>query len=191
MKKPTEDKYERLGAYHWRDYALGHPKFFSNTMEAFYRGHVNYILRDFNSRKKGSVLDVGCGDGLIACVLRWSGWDMEGIDLSKKGIGLARLKCPTVDFGVEDIFKKTGRYDYVLASEIIEHLPNPEEFLQKIKALFTKEALITTPNKIYHEKLEPEHFIEYNEQEFLNLLKKHFSKVQVETNGVHLYAWVS
>jgi len=191
MKKPIKDKYEKLGAYHWRDYAMGHPKFFSNTMEAFYRGHANYIVRDFNKRKKGTVLDVGCGDGLITCMLRWSGWDIKGIDISEKGIELANMKCPTVEFELKDIFKEKGKFDYILASEIIEHLPNPDEFLEKIKNLFTKEAMITTPDRVFHEKPDPYHFIEYNKQEFANLLKKHFSQVQIETNGVHLYAWVS
>ena len=185
-----KDKYEKLGDYHWKDYGRGHPKLYGNVIEVLYRSHVNYITRDFSKRKKGTILDVGCGDGLITCILRWDGWNIEGIDISEKAIEIATKKCPTVEFKVKDIFDEKRQFDYLLASEIIEHLPNPIEFLQKIKKLFKRESLITTPNRIYHEKPDPYHFKEYNEKEFLLLLKKHFSKVQIEANGTHLYAWV-
>ena len=72
--------------------------------------------------------------------------------------------------------------DYVLCSEVIEHLPNPDEFLEKVKSLFRIEALITTPKKDYYRQTDKFHLTEYNIFEFENF--------QVEATEYHLYAWI-
>jgi len=174
------DKYKRLGAYHWDSY--------KNNLE--YKTHVDYIVENWKKRSKGTLLDVGCGDGLISCFLAESGFKVKGIDIESEGIKLAKRKCLSVVFKVKDVFNINEQFDYLLASEVIEHLSNPDEFLQKIKGIFRKEALVTTPNKDYYKHIDPYHMKEYNIYEFENLLKKYFKIFQVQKSDYHLYGWV-
>src|SRR3990167_1078769 len=60
-------KYETLGDYHHREYA-------ANTI---YAAHARRVRNWITEHR---VLDVGCGDGLITCLLRDKGHDVEGID---------------------------------------------------------------------------------------------------------------
>lgn len=82
------------------------------------------------------------------------------------------------------------QFDYLLSSEVIEHLPNPDEFLQKIKGLFRKEALITTPKRDYYKQPDLYHFKEYSIFEFESLLEKYFKSFQIRASEYHLYGWV-
>ncbi len=176
------DKYRKYGAYHWGSY-------YKNPL-GLYKIYVNYILDNFKEKPKGSLLDVGCGDGLISYLLAENGFKVKGIDIEAEAIRLAQEKNPLGDFEVKDIFEVGDPFNYLLASEVIEHLPNPDEFLQKIKCLFRKEALITTPNKNYYKQPDPYHLREYTIYEFESLLEKHFRRFQIQFNKNNLYAWI-
>jgi len=174
------DKYDRLGAYHWRCY----------VDDPVYRRHVNYIIDNFKEKLTGSVLDVGCGDGLISCLLAKNGFAVKGIDVEKEGIRLGQQKCPSVDFEVKDVFDVNEQFHYLLASEVIEHLSCPDAFLRKVKELTTKEALITTPKRNYYKQPDPHHVREYSICEFESLLEKYFETFQIQSNEHHMYAWI-
>jgi glycosyltransferase involved in cell wall biosynthesis len=174
------DKYIKFGAYHWNSY----------KNDPIYSGHVDHIIDNFGGKAKGTLLDVGCGDGLISSFLAEKGFKVKGIDKEGEGIRLAQRKSSSVDFEVKDIFDVHEQFDYLLASEVIEHLSIPDEFLQKIKGLFRREALITTPKRDYYKEPDPYHFREYSIYEFENLLKKYFKRFQVQVNEYHLYGWI-
>ncbi|MBW8003050.1 MAG: glycosyltransferase [Planctomycetes bacterium] len=173
-------KYKLHGAYHWDLY----------KSDLIYTKHVDCIVENFAKKAKGSLLDVGCGDGLISSLLAKSGFKTKGIDKENEGIRLARGKCSSVDFEVKDIFDVNEQFDYLLASEIIEHLPDADKFLQKIKGLFKKEAFVTTPNKNYYNRMDPYHTKEYSIYEFELLLEKYFEISQFNSTEHHLYAWI-
>jgi len=183
-KIDVSEKYKERGAYHWIDY--------KQTLD--YRHHADYIARKFND-KKGTLLDVGCGDGLISVLLSQE-LSVTGIDIDELAIWLAKKKLKRVQemidvkvkFMVKDVFKINTKFDYLLASEVIEHLPNPDKFLKKIKSLFREGALITTPKK--KGKIDIHHYREYTRKEFEELLDEYFDFVDVCVGKQNLYAWV-
>lgn len=78
---------------------------------------------------------------------------LVGVDISEKGIELLRHQVPGeyVVGNVErlDDLHFGGGVDLVIASELIEHLPNPGLFLTGLRRLMDRtgaDALITTPN---------------------------------------------
>jgi len=180
QKRSRFDKYRNLGAYHWDSY----------KHDPIYKDHVDYIVSNFEGRLKGSLLDLGCGDGLISSFASEMGFEVKGIDVENEGIRLARIKSPSIAFEVKDLFEVNQQFDYVLSSEVIEHLSNPDEFLEKVKSLFRIEALITTPNKDYYGKTDTYHFMEYSIFEFEKLLEKYFKNFQIEASKYNLYAWI-
>jgi 2-polyprenyl-6-hydroxyphenyl methylase/3-demethylubiquinone-9 3-methyltransferase len=79
-----------------------------------------------------SVLDVGCGGGLLAETLARAGAQVTGIDLAPSMVETARLHALdsglTIDYRVEDataLLKSSVKYDVVTCMEMLEHVPDP------------------------------------------------------------------
>jgi methionine biosynthesis protein MetW len=96
-----------------------------------------------------SVLDLGCGPGVLLHYLqREKGIRGKGIDISENAVELCRKK--NVDADKADIihseFQLTGIYDYIVISEVLEHLSNPEQVMLKLSGKYNRYLLITVPN---------------------------------------------
>lgn len=96
-----------------------------------------------------TVLDIGCGDGTLLHYLQEAkGIRGKGIEVSEKAVELARGKG--IDVEKADVTKEdfgiTETYDYVIISEVLEHLPNSEELMLKVKDRFRKYLIVTIPN---------------------------------------------
>lgn len=86
-----------------------------------------------------SVLDVGCGPGQFATLLRDRGLEEYcGFDFSEKCIRQARLICPDYSFVVADAFEtdlfQTFHYDAVVCTEFLEHVECDIEILRQIRS---------------------------------------------------------
>jgi 2-polyprenyl-3-methyl-5-hydroxy-6-metoxy-1,4-benzoquinol methylase len=76
-------------------------------------------------KKKGSILDVGCGSGIpIARCLLNKGFDVTGIDVSEKMIGMAKQNFNTVPFSLADIndYEPGKLFDGIIAWDSLFHL---------------------------------------------------------------------
>jgi 2-polyprenyl-6-hydroxyphenyl methylase/3-demethylubiquinone-9 3-methyltransferase len=83
-----------------------------------------------------TLIDVGCGGGLMAEPLARLGFAVTGIDPSAQNITAARRHAEqsslAIDYragAVEDEAAAGRRYDVVLALEVIEHTADPDAFL--------------------------------------------------------------
>lgn len=89
-------------------------------------------------KKPGNLIDIGAGNGLILRFFRDKGFRVTGMELSKVQTKLMK-KSPLMK-GIKviqgDISKVQGEedYDYVLASDVIEHIEDDDKAL---KNLFT------------------------------------------------------
>ena len=80
-----------------------------------------------------SVIDVGCGGGILAESMARKGATVKGIDLAEKSIGVAKLhgleSGIAVDYEViatEAIAdREPEQYDLVTCMEMLEHVPDP------------------------------------------------------------------
>jgi 2-polyprenyl-6-hydroxyphenyl methylase/3-demethylubiquinone-9 3-methyltransferase len=79
------------------------------------------------------VLDVGCGGGILTEAMAQRGARVKGIDLSDKGLAVARLH--KLESGVEVDYesiaveqlaaREPDSYDVVSCLELLEHVPDP------------------------------------------------------------------
>jgi len=103
-----------------------------------------------------NLLDVGCGGGLLSEPMRRMGFTVTGLDASEKNIGTARAHAAqggldirylnqTVEqlAGVkEDFGSGEVQYDVVLCMEVIEHVTDPQAFLQTCASLVKPGGLL-------------------------------------------------
>jgi 2-polyprenyl-6-hydroxyphenyl methylase/3-demethylubiquinone-9 3-methyltransferase len=89
---------------------------------------------DGHARLSGkTVLDIGCGGGILAEAMAQRGATVTGIDLSEKALRVAELhlhesrlaityeKTSAEDFAA----RHPGRFDVITCMELLEHVPEP------------------------------------------------------------------
>lgn len=95
-------------------------------------------------KSKGAVLDVGCGVGTISLYLASKGHDVIGIDISSRAIKLAKSSAKQIGFkylkfensDVSTLNKfAVKKFDYVICSEVIEHVKDDKQLLKDIYKL--------------------------------------------------------
>jgi len=105
---------------------------------------------------KGTVLDIGCGDGTFLKYLRGKKPQLQlfGIDISPEAIeSLARkgIKGLVFDAEKESLSEKLEgtNVDYIVIMEVLEHLYHAEELIQEVRNLSPKCCFVTIPNLGY------------------------------------------
>jgi 2-polyprenyl-6-hydroxyphenyl methylase / 3-demethylubiquinone-9 3-methyltransferase len=90
-----------------------------------------------------SVLDVGCGGGILSEAMARAGARVLGIDLSRACVEVAELHALEATLAVEyravaaaDLaLERPGAYDLVTCMELLEHVPDPPAMLASLAAL--------------------------------------------------------
>ncbi len=91
-----------------------------------------------------SVLDVGCGGGILADSMARKGANVLGIDLSTKALKVAQMhaleaQTPRVDYrevSAEALAAEAaGQFDMVTCMEMLEHVPDPASVVQACATL--------------------------------------------------------
>lgn len=108
------------------------------------REKIMYELVGSGSR----VLDVGCGNSRLPLELKNKGVQVAVADLSE--LVLREYKKLDISGNAVDLEKITpgsvvGDYDYIIMSEVLEHIKNPEDVIRILKSR-TKRFLLTVPN---------------------------------------------
>ena len=96
--------------------------------------------------KDKEVLDAACGSGYGAKILQGVANSVEGVDIDRKTIEYARERYPDIDFYICDLNKgfPCGFYDVIVSFETIEHLSNPDYFLERVSES-CKEFIFSIP----------------------------------------------
>ena len=99
----------------------------------------------------GRILDVGCGDGKFLWALDSQQWDRTGVEFSEETVRLVNEKIDDVKLFEGDIFSaelKEGSFDVVTFWHVLEHLPRPQEVLERVRRLLSPGGwiFISLPN---------------------------------------------
>jgi ubiquinone/menaquinone biosynthesis C-methylase UbiE len=113
--------------------------------------HPGMVLLKSVAQKCDKILDFGCGEGTR---LNWIAKNKKsslGLDISQKGIELAKKKFPKLNFKKADLEKvqlKSNIFDLVYSAYVLEHLQNPEKVLKEAMRLLKPYGylLLIAPN---------------------------------------------
>jgi len=188
---------DRLGVYN-SDWVEGH----SNNPTAYdIAGHTARVVCSVLS-KRASVIDIGCGSGLLVDRLARMGYQAVGLDWSVSAIEYAnkhyqgRYMLANVEQGLDVGMK----FDCVVTSHILEHLENPYEFLQSVNDLLEPDGYLViavpnldwyNPKSIYRSVstiFDPEHVVGYSPKGVGKLLEANGYRVEFMTTRTHRLA---
>jgi SAM-dependent methyltransferase len=100
-------------------------------------------------RSPGTLLDIGCGPGLLLDEARTRGWRPLGVELSMWASGEARDRGFEVYSGpIETLGLPHGSIDAITTLDVIEHVPDPLDFARALHRLLAPGgvAFIATPD---------------------------------------------
>jgi len=96
-----------------------------------------------------TILDIGCGGGLIAEPFAKFGAQVTAIDASTKNIEVAKIHAEKsqlkIDYRVscaEEMAEKSEQFDVVFALEIVEHVADLENFIASCAKLLKPNGLL-------------------------------------------------
>ena len=98
--------------------------------------------------EKGSVLDLGCGDGVFLELLKNKGIEGRGLDISEVAIARAKskgLSAEQFDFGSQRLPFADNDFSLVVLLDVLEHLYQPPNILQEARRV-AKEVVVAVPN---------------------------------------------
>jgi 2-polyprenyl-6-hydroxyphenyl methylase/3-demethylubiquinone-9 3-methyltransferase len=111
--------------------------------------HYGRETGDINSLSSLSILDVGCGGGLICEPLARLGADVTGIDAVDESIEVAKSHAQLMSLSIEyktllpeDLAAKGQIYDVLINMEVIEHVADIEVFMDACAKLLKPGGLI-------------------------------------------------
>lgn len=103
-------------------------------------------------KPKSKVLDLGCGNSRLLFELREKkSCQVVGTDISPLVIaGLKQVGFEAFVANVEDpAFQISGHYDYIIMSELLEHLRDPEDLLKKLVPRAAN-FILSVPNSAFY-----------------------------------------
>ncbi len=166
-RNKTLSKYEHVfkneESYYGKKIVYSTPSF-NLDEEQFFRS-ANIKFKNLIGVVKGkNILDVGCGRGHISFYLAKKGANIIGIDLSANLIDQCKYMAEKLELNLE--FKvmnaqipdfEDGKFDIIVGSRAIHHLPDLDLFFRECKRLLKKKGYI-----VFIEPLKKNPIVELN-----------------------------
>ncbi len=99
--------------------------------------------------KNGSVLDVGCGDGLFLKKLRERNIGGVGLDISAEAVEKCKknnLNTVIFDFTRNKLPFHNNEFATVVTLDVLEHIYHPQQLLQELHRVCDEYLILSVPN---------------------------------------------
>lgn len=138
-----EMKYEELSDLYSNYYPRKNSTKEETLREATFKPGLAFKLKSYlfgtnnichQYAKPGSVvIDIGCGNGASLVELKNNGCTAYGTETDTNVARLAKELDLNIHIGdIADLPEKNLRFDFITASQLIEHIPNPGEFIDTL-----------------------------------------------------------
>jgi len=139
----------------------------SNTGDMCLKRRAKAIITSLSPKKNEIVLDAGCGDGFYLHLLsKFTNAHLIGLDDNPKALDLAKnyvksKRLKLVEGSVMKMPFNNNKFDKIICSEVLEHLPDDVGGLREFKRVLKKGGVlaITVPSHNYPFLWDPVSFI--------------------------------
>ena len=161
INKKEIDKFSKIANEWWNPEGKFKPLHKFNPIRIDYL--KKNIIKHFDIKNKKnnkplngvSILDIGCGGGLLSEPMCRLGAEITGIDASMKNINIAKLHAKKNKLNINYLcatpenLKAKDKFDVILNMEIVEHVENINFFLSSCSKLLKKNGImfVATINK--------------------------------------------
>ncbi len=123
---------------------------FREARQAYLRGKL-FAHKLTRWKKKGRLLELGCFNGFFLLGIREnSEWEVEGLEISSELCSFIKntLGIHCYAGTLEEAQVPEERFDFIVCHDLIEHINQPQIFLNKLHAILTTRGRvqIITPN---------------------------------------------
>jgi 2-polyprenyl-3-methyl-5-hydroxy-6-metoxy-1,4-benzoquinol methylase len=136
--------------------------------------HLNRYNFALSHLQNNKILDIACGTGYGSKILAQQN-EVIGVDISADAIDEAIQTAPDLTFicsGYQELILE-NKIDTIVSLETIEHLPDPEDFIQWChKILPIDGTLIISAPISYTTDLNSFHLSDFSESSFRNLIER-------------------
>jgi SAM-dependent methyltransferase len=166
----------------------------------FIVARLDEIVAGFASyRQTNRFLDIGSGGGSLLEAAKRAGWEAEGVEVSRTAVEHVRSLGFQVHWGeLAGASYPSGHFDVITASEVIEHVAEPEAMLKEIARILRPGGLLwaTTPHGRgvgarvmgleWENVIPPNHLQLFSSAGIKTLLRRAgFSRARVMTQGMN------
>lgn len=140
-----------------------------------------------------NAIDIGCGEGFIANYLNLPA--ITGVDISENALKIAKYRNQKYNFCMGSVYNlsfKRNSFDLVVATEVLEHLNEPELALEEIRRVSKKYCIFSVPNEPFFRTMnllrgknlkrygnDIEHVQNWSSGEFTSLVDRYFEILKV------------
>ena len=155
----------------------------------------------FAQAAPASILDVGCGEGVLTC--KWAerlgdgrvvGIDLEDPKLRDEWARRARPNLEYRTMPAENLPFEDGEFDAAAAIEVLEHVPDPEHTVSEMARVARRWLIVSVPREPLWRALNmargaylrdlgntPGHLNHWSKRGFIELLSKHGKVVEARS----------
>lgn len=140
-----------------------------------------------------NAIDIGCGEGFIANHLNLPA--ITGVDISENALKIAKYRNQEYNFCMGSVYNlsfKRNSFDLVVATEVLEHLNEPELALEEIRRVSKKYCIFSVPNEPFFRTMnllrgknlkrygnDIEHVQNWSSGEFTSMVDRYFEILKV------------
>jgi trans-aconitate methyltransferase len=153
---------------------------------------LKQILKAVEQSRAGSVLDLGCGEGLVDYYLLNSLPQLKliGADQDQQALEVARALNPCAQYQQLDARHTgwaEGSFDLVMANEVLEHLEDYHLVIQEAARVTKNFFLVSVPEWPFYQGTNfliganwktwgehPDHVVSFTQEKLQSALKPHF-----------------
>ena len=150
-------KGEELASYYESESYISHTDSNKTLTDKLYQFVKSFTLKrklslinSFNTEER-KLLDIGCGTGDFLLTCKNNGWTVVGVEPNSKAKNLAISKLNSnkkseIYSNLEDI--ETQNFDVITLWHVLEHVPNLENYILKLKSLLKPDGVlvVAVPN---------------------------------------------
>ncbi len=189
-------------AYYSEMFARSMLPVFDKRKEMIGRRKFTQTVSHWGGSKVGRVLDIGAGIGEVPDVFREAGWHTHAIEMNNVAVDWLRGRGHEEVFhGSFDNYATPHSFDIIMAWGVVEHVVNPDVFLQRVHQLLSPGGLFVSevphgqcllvdfasktgmdPKRIL---MGEQHIVLYSTKAYAMLHERNgFSLVHLQTNGL-------